>query len=48
MKKIIEYFKLKIFVYKLINRDEGQLTDETVDIKIDGKNYSFPEYIKKQ
>ncbi len=48
MKKIIEYFKFKIFVYKLINRDEGQLTNETVEIKIDGNSYSFPKFIKKQ
>jgi len=48
LKKILEYFKLKILVYKLMNRNDGILTDETVEIKIDGKNYSFPKYIKKQ
>jgi len=44
MKKILEYFKLKILVNKLMNRSNGLLTEEKVVHKINGKDYSFPKY----
>jgi len=43
MKKILEYFKLKIFVSKLMNRNNGLITEEKVIHKINGKDYSFPK-----
>ena len=44
-KKILEYFKLKILVNKLINRNDGILTDETVEINDEYMNiFSLSEH----
>lgn len=46
-KYLYEYYFIAKTVKKIMNRKPGTVTQKTVEVKLDGKTYNLPKYIKE-
>ena len=46
-KYLYEYYFIAKTVKKIMKKKPGKVTQETVKIKLDGKTYNLPKYIKE-